>query len=83
MIFVDLSSGKLKDFEINKDMPFSLVISTMRRKRLMSIMMSEERNNDSGKELIATYWKHLNVLRGDKFTKIDRKKKSKGFFDFF
>ena len=72
---LELSLGKLKNYEITKDMPFSLIISTMRRKRLIDILMSEEQEwaKDTGIELMNTYWNHLNKLRGNKFEKLDRK----------
>ena len=63
----------MKDYEISKDMPFSLVISTMRRKRLMQIMMSKERNRKEGREMINTYWDHLSKLKGEKFEKLEEK----------
>lgn len=75
--FGDLSDGKLKDYEITKDMPFSLVISTMRRKRLMQIMMSKEREKESGKEMISTYWNHLTKLKGEKFESLEESMEKK------
>lgn len=72
MTKLDLSLGKLKkDYEITKDMPFSLVISTMRRKRLITILTTKEREKRSGLELIITYNNHLNKIKGDKFEKLE------------
>lgn len=65
-----MSLGKLEDYDITKDMPFSLVISTMRRKRLMTLLMSKEREKESGLSLIDVYTKHLNKIRGEKFEKM-------------
>ena len=45
----------MKDLDIDKNMPFSLVISTLRRKRLMTILTSQEREQPSGKEVVKTY----------------------------
>ena len=53
--FSDLSNGKMQELDISADMPFSLVISTLRRKRLMTILTSKERNKQEGKDVIATY----------------------------
>ena len=53
----------MQELDISADMPFSLVISTLRRKRLMTILTSKERNKQEGKDVIATYKQFLDRMK--------------------
>jgi len=64
----------MKDLDINSQMPFSLVISTLRRKRLMTIITSKERDKNEGQEVIETYKNFLIRMKEGKQQKKELKK---------
>lgn len=57
--FKDLTSGKMK-VEGNENIPFSLFISSMRRKKIMqSMMATDERQKREGEKILNNYKKQL------------------------
>ena len=57
--FKDLTSGKMK-VEGNENIPFSLFISSMRRKKIMqSMMAADDRQKRDGEKILNNYKKQL------------------------
>lgn len=57
--FKDLTSGKMK-VEGNENIPFSLFISSMRRKKIMqSMMANDDKQKREGEKILVNYKKQL------------------------
>jgi len=64
--FKDMIEGRLSGGEISNKLPFNLIISTVRRKKLMSsIMAKDTKEKDEGKKVLNSYARLLAVRKKD------------------